>query len=159
MRNIVIVFFLLSILAICGNKTYSQQDKIKAGIMQVYDDFSTGNVQDLGTYIDAGFIEHTPAPNQKDGLEGLKGLIGDLKTAFPDGKFIIKDIIISGSKASVLSEYTGTNTGTFMGMPATNKPVDFMNIDYLLFNSSGKCTEHWGYGDDFKMMSQLGLMK
>jgi hypothetical protein len=46
-----------------------------------------------------------------------------------------------------------------MGMPATNKKIDIMGIDYVSFNSDGKVSEHWGYSDDMMMMQQLGLMK
>ena len=52
---------------------------------------------------------------------------------------------------------TGTNSGPFMGMPATNKKVDIMGIDWIKWEN-GKFTDHWGAMEDMKMMTQLGMM-
>ena len=145
---------------ILSSNSFSQDnDKIKEGIPKAYELFSNGNLSGLDKYIDAGYLEHTLARGQKQGLDGLIETIKSLRKAFPDLKFTVNDIIISGDKAAVLNTLTGTNTGEFMGMPATNKTVTVMGIDWLVFNKDNKCTEHWGYFDDMGMMQQLGLMK
>ena len=148
------------LLAININPSYSQdKDKIKDGINKVYAIFNSGDLSGLDKYIDAGYVEHTPGPGQKDGLDGIKEMMAGFKKAFPDIKFTINDIIISDNKAAVLSTLTGTNTGEFMGMPATNKKVTIMGIDWLVFNKDNKCSDHWGFEDDMGMMQQLGLAK
>ena len=42
-------------------------------------------------------------------------------------------------------------------MPATGKTTDVNGVDVFRFQD-GKCAEHWGYMEEMKMMTQLGLM-
>ena len=145
---------------LCFNNSYSQdKDKIKDGIYKVYELFTSGDLTGIEKYIDPSYIEHTPAPGTRAGLDGLKDVMANFKKSFPDIKFTVNDIIFADNRAAVLGTITGTNTGEFMGMPATNKKITVMGIDWLVFNKDSKCTEHWGYQDDMGMMQQLGLMK
>lgn len=132
------------------------KDAIRTKIMSAYDAFNNDQYDKLGDYIDAGFIDHSPFPNQKPGLSGLIESFKMMRTAYPDYKMTVKDVIIDGNKAAVLFNFKGTNTGEMMGMKATNKVVDVEGLD-LLYLSNGKATEHWGYIDTDKMMNQLGM--
>jgi len=38
---------------------------------------------------------------------------------------------------------TGTNTGEFMGMPATGKPIMVRDMDIVELDAAGKCVSHW----------------
>jgi hypothetical protein len=49
---------------------------------------------------------------------------------------------------------TGTNTGEFMGMPATGKKVKVGGIDMAKFKEN-KVIEHWGTFDVHSLMMQL----
>lgn len=134
------------------------ESKIKEGITIVYENiFSTGDFSEIDKYISADMIDHTPDEGQAQGLEGLKGAFKLFRTAFPDLKFKIIEIIFSGNKAAIHSNITGTNTGMFMGMPATNKKIDYNQVDIVYFNKENKATERWGYFDIMKMMTQLGM--
>lgn len=141
--------------------SYSQDEqKIKDAVKTVYENmFSTGDFTGVEKYIDENIVDHTPDQGQAPGLEGLKGAFRVLRTAFPDLKFKVTDIIVSGGKTTILSVITGTNTGEIMGMPPTGKKVDYSQLDLVYFNSSNKAVERWGYFDVMKFMSQLGLMK
>src|SRR5438876_905003 len=126
-----VLVMLFSVFA--ANNLFSQdKDKIKDGINKVFEMFNKGDLTGVEKYIDGGYIEHTLAPGQKEGLDGFKEMMESFKKAFPDIKFTINDIIISDNKAAVLSTINGTNTGEFMGMPATNKKVTIMGIDWLV---------------------------
>ncbi len=112
-------------------------------------------------YIDVNCVDHIPfAPDQKPGQEGFKQIFEMLFKAFPDFHQTVNDVTISadGKKVSVIMTITGTNSGEFMGMPATNKKVSFMGIDNLHLEN-GKFTDHWGLVDSQTMMQQLGMMK
>lgn len=145
---------------LCAAASYSQSntDKIKDGIAKVYASFNSGELSGIDKFISESYIEHTLPPGYPATREGLKSFMTDFRKAFPDLHFEINDMIITDTKAAVLSTMTGTNSGPFMGMPATNKKVTIMGIDYLLFNKDAICTEHWGYEDDMSMMQQLGMM-
>jgi len=52
---------------------------------------------------------------------------------------------------------TGTNSGSFAGMPPTGKRVTVSYIDMVRF-ADGKLAEHWGQMDQLGMMQQLGVI-
>jgi hypothetical protein len=55
------------------------------------------------------------------------GLVGALKTAFPDLKFEVEDVTVNGNQATVKTQVSGTNTGTLNlpmpGMPSNMPPT------------------------------------
>lgn len=158
-----VLYFLIFIILLVSSNIFAQSDTknselMKTRIRAAYDVFNSYEYDKLGSYIDDNFVEHSPDPGQKQGLTGLVDAFKNLKTAFPDYKLTINDIILEGEKASVLFTFSGTNSGDMMGMKATNKKVDVQGIDYLYFKN-GKATEHWGYLDMHKMMEQLGMAK
>jgi predicted ester cyclase len=161
MKYSILALLVFSVLNLSSQSSYSQNEqKMRDGITTVYETiFSTGDFTDIEKYIDANMVDHNPDPGQAQGIEGLKGAFKDFRTAFPDLKFKIIEIIVSGNKAVIHSNITGTNTGQFMGMPPTNKKVDYNQVDIVYFNSDNKAIERWGYFDFAKFMQQLGLMK
>ena len=132
--------------------------KYRAGVEVVLNSFSTGNVDGLDTLVDANYVEHSPPPGvEVKGLEGFKNMIKMNHEGFPDAKVTIMDYLESGDMAVVHFNWKGTNTGTMMGKPATNKAIDVNGIDLLKF-ANGKCTDHWGYFEEGKYMEQLGMV-
>ena len=55
------------------------------------------------------------------------GLVGALKTAFPDLKFEVEDVTVNGNEARVKAQVSGTNTGPLSlpmpGMPSNMPPT------------------------------------
>jgi predicted ester cyclase len=51
---------------------------------------------------------------------------------------------------------TGTNTGPFGNLPASNKPVKFNGKD-IVRTKDGKAVERWGVFDNLSMMTQIGM--
>jgi steroid delta-isomerase-like uncharacterized protein len=143
------------------SKLQAQDDAmIKAGIDKVYSMFSTGDMENLGNFIDENFLDHAPFPGQEPGLAGLKKSMEEMRKAYPDMKLTVNDVIVNSTndKAAVLFTVTGTNSGEMMGMKPTNKAISVQGIDFLYFNKEGKAYEHWGYIDTDAMMKQLGMM-
>jgi len=92
-----------------------------------------------------------------DGSEGVKVLTGMLRSAFPDFKATIDDILTEGDKVVIRMTWTGTQKGEFMGVPATGKRVSFGVIDIIRI-ANGKVVEHWGQMDSMSLMQQLGAI-
>jgi len=57
----------------------------------------------------------------------------------------------------VIYQTLGTNSGPMGAMAATNKTIDFSGNDIFKF-ADGKVVEHWGYFEETKFMTQLGIM-
>jgi steroid delta-isomerase-like uncharacterized protein len=119
--------------------------------------FGKGNYAYIDSAVSPDFVEHTPAPQYKPGIEGLKEWIPQMRQAFPDTKIEVLHVFGKGDLVALHVRQTGTNTGPMMGMPATNKAIDMRGVDVLRFKD-GKAIEHWGYWEEMKMMQQLGMM-
>jgi predicted ester cyclase len=52
---------------------------------------------------------------------------------------------------------SGTHTGDFMGIPATNKSFEVECMDMIRIED-GKCAEHWGVTDMMSLMQQIGAV-
>jgi steroid delta-isomerase-like uncharacterized protein len=63
--------------------------------------------------------------------------------AFPDLKFTIESIVPAGNQTYYLKTVaSGTNTGSFAGLPPTGKYVSVPDFDIITLNAEGKCTSH-----------------
>jgi steroid delta-isomerase-like uncharacterized protein len=154
------IFLLFLILFFAGSTLQAQDDaKMVDKIKKAYEVFNSADYAAFGDFIADDFIDHSPFPGQKPGLEGIIGAFKMMKNAYPDMKITVNDVIVNSSndKAAVLMTFTGTNKGEMMGMKPTGKSVNFQGIDLLYFKND-KATEHWGYIDTDTMMKQLGMM-
>jgi steroid delta-isomerase-like uncharacterized protein len=120
--------------------------------------FNRGNVGIVGEVFSPDFIEREQLPpGIPTGREGVKALNTMLRSAFPDFKATIDDILAEGDKVVLRMTWSGTQKGEFMGVPATGKRVSFGVIDIIRI-SNGKFVEHWGQMDSMSLMQQLGAI-
>jgi predicted ester cyclase len=61
--------------------------------------------------------------------EGVRVLFGMLRTVFPDLRLDIQEQKVEGNRVVSRIVGTGTHTGSFLGKPATGKPVAWQSID------------------------------
>ncbi len=61
--------------------------------------------------------------------EKVIGNIAGFTQAIPDLKWEIKEVLVSGDRAIVRGEATGTPAGAFMGVPHSGKSFRIMSID------------------------------
>jgi steroid delta-isomerase-like uncharacterized protein len=103
-------------------------------------------------------VEQIPLPGQGPGLEGLKDVLRGLRAAFPDMHWIIQEQISEGDRVLSRFEWTGTHRGTFLGVPATERPVTVwgMVIDRL---EGGKIKDTRIIMDTLGLMMQLGVVQ
>jgi steroid delta-isomerase-like uncharacterized protein len=120
--------------------------------------FNRGNMSLADEFIAPDFVEHEELPpGIPPGREGVKQLTAMLRSAFPDFKATIDDMIAEGDKVVVRMTWRGTHKGEFMGIPPTGKSVSFGVIDIVRF-AGDKFAEHWGLMDSMSMMQQLGAV-
>jgi len=117
--------------------------------------FNNGDFDGLEALVAPDMIEHQDGATS--GIDGLRALITELRTAFPDLHLEIQDTAISGDTAWFRIRATGTNDGPIWGRPATGRPMDITVMDVLRF-SDGRMVEHWGVADRLAMLKQIGAM-
>ena len=120
--------------------------------------FNRGNVSVVDELLAPDFVEHEELPpGIPPGREAVKQLSTIFRSAFPDFKATIDDMIAEGDKVVARQTWSGTHKGEFMGVPPTGKKVSFGVIDIVRI-AGGKVVEHWGQMDGMGMMKQLGAI-
>jgi predicted ester cyclase len=118
--------------------------------------FGKGDLNVIDEVVSSDFQEHEPAPGIRSGRDGVKDIIGMMRTAFPDLSVRIDDTFGVGDQLCARATFMGTNTGSFMGNPPTGRSVAWEAID-VIRSRDGRITEHWGQMDIMGLLTQLGL--
>ena len=117
-----------------------------------------GNISLVDELFAPDFVEREELPpGIPPGREAVKQLSTMFRSAFPDFKATIDDVIAEGDKVVARSTWSGTHRGEFMGIAPTGKSVSFGVIDIMRI-AGGKFVEHWGQMDSMGMMQQLGAI-
>src|SRR5574341_1640002 len=123
----------------------------KALVRQIVEEvFNRGNVSLADEFLAPDFVdrEELPPGIPRD-REGVKQLTTMLRSAFPDFKATIDDIVAEGDKVVIRQTWSGTQQGEFMGVPPTGKSVSFGVIEIIRI-AGGKVVEHWGQMDSMR---------
>ncbi len=118
---------------------------------------SQGNMSVADEVVALDYVGHPTPPGVPAGREGLKQVVTMYRSAFPDLKTTIHDIIAEGDKVVLHMTHSATHKGEFMGIPPTGKSASFGEIAILCF-TEGKIVEYWGQTDMMGMMQQLGII-
>lgn len=129
----------------------------KAIIRRYREMHNQNKLDHLEEIVSTDLISHSMIPGLPAGPEGGKMAHQIFHSAFPDIQVTTDDLIAEGDK--VVERYTasGTNTGSFMEMPATNKKFQTNGVATFRL-ANGKIVEHWGLDDQFGLMVQLGMI-
>jgi steroid delta-isomerase-like uncharacterized protein len=103
------------------------------------------------------FVELDPLPGQQPGREGLKEVIGQMRSAFPDIHWVLDEMVAEEDKVFSRFTWSGTHRGAFLGIPATgrNVRVTGMVIDRV---ADGKMAESRILMDRLSLMQQMGVI-
>jgi steroid delta-isomerase-like uncharacterized protein len=119
--------------------------------------WTKGNVDVLDDMHTPDFFDHSELPGVSPDTAGMKQFIAGLHAAFPDLAITIEDMVAEGDRLVGRWVMTGTNTGSFNGMPVTGRPVTLSGFD-LLRVEGDRFAEVWGVADIAGMLQQLGVM-
>lgn len=87
--------------------------------------------------------------------EDLKKRMLAFKAGFPDIKRSIDEITVNGHIVTIRGWVTGTNTGAFMGAPATGNKVKVSMLAVYKLDTAGKIAEAWIEFDRATIEKQL----
>ena len=121
--------------------------------------WSSGRVELLDEILTPDYINHTPgSPNPIPGPAGLKPIVLEMRTGFPDLHYDIKDLIITPERIVARTIVRGTHLGSLWGIQPTLKKFEVLqiNIEYI---KSGKISEHWRVTDEHALLNQLWFTK
>src|SRR4051794_31317797 len=83
-------------------------------------------------------------------LEGFEMM----KHAFPDLRAHVEDIVAADDKIAVRLRFRGTHVGTFLGIPATGRAVEYVSHEFYRV-AHGLIAEEWICSDMATLLRRL----
>lgn len=117
--------------------------------------FAKGNAALIEELYWPDVVDHNPAPGQRGGHEGLRDVLADFHSAFPDQQMQLHGTLADGDLAVDFWTFRATHTGEIGGWPATGLEVTFHGID-VAHIVDGRIKEIWHVEDMASMWSQVG---
>ena len=105
-----------------------------------------GNLEVVEELVTADYVDHTPWPGSPPNRDGLRQGMAQVRSAFPDLKLEIKDMIGEGDKVALRLMSTGTHKGEWAGIPPSGKRVSTTSISIYRI-ADGKIVESWDIND------------
>jgi len=104
------------------------------------------------------YIHHDPStPDVGRGPESEKKRATLYRTAFPDLRLTIEEIIAEGETVMARWSCRGTHKGDFSGIAPTGKHIIISGVSIARF-ANGKMVEGWINWDALGLMQQLGVV-
>jgi steroid delta-isomerase-like uncharacterized protein len=112
--------------------------------------------EDVATFFASDFRRHLDVTTPPITAEMHLARMMRLRGAFPDARTTVEDILAEGDRVAFRLTIHGTQTGPFLGAPATGKTVavPFFGIVRI---ANGKIAEQWGGLDQADLFRQLGV--
>jgi predicted ester cyclase len=120
--------------------------------------FNEHNLDAVETLKVPEYIDWDPYPGQREYLSGFKSVLTAFFEAFPNFRYDVEHEMCEGDMLVCLGRWSGTNTGTLMGIPPTNRHLSGRRIDVVRF-SGDKMSERWGTGPELQMLQLMGIVK
>ena len=118
--------------------------------------FSRGDLDAAKEIISADFVDHLTHEDER-GLEELKYYVTIYRTAFPDIRDTVEEIVAEGDKVVVRWTSRGTDQGEFMGVAPTGRHVTFTGMR-LFRIAENEIAESWVNIDERGLQEQLGTV-
>jgi hypothetical protein len=81
----------------------------------------------------------------------------DRRASFPDLRYRIVDLVVSGDRAAVRWRAAGTQAGEFGPVPPTGRVVSYSGATFLRFDAEGRIADVWSTNELFQLLQQLGV--
>ena len=138
----------------------SELEKNKAVVMRYVNEIQNGHSIDaIESVFAEDFVDHMASSGGLflGGMDGLKQGYATFLNAFPDLHVTVENLIAEGDKVVAYKTLTGTHSGPHLGIPATNKRVQYQIISiYSIMNE--KIAGYWGLQDEMSLMRQFGVI-
>ena len=133
-------------------------EESKATMRRYLDVFEQGNIELLDELLAPDYINHSPAtPDLPTGPEGVKAVVTMFRSAIPDLRVVVDDMIAEGDKVATRYTLEGTHESELFGVPPTSRQLSIKSITVERV-SDGRIRDHWRVTDELGMMQQLGAI-
>lgn len=122
--------------------------------------FAGGDLDFVDDALAAGAVDHQE-PEGTDFAAHLKYVISTLRTAFPDLRFDVHELVCEGDVVACRSTMTGTHQGPLrigpMAALAVNgTSVEVAHMHFFRYDAEGRITDLWHVWNTLALARQLG---
>jgi steroid delta-isomerase-like uncharacterized protein len=121
--------------------------------------FEAVNAGDIDAGVAAlapGSLHHGKVSNYRP--EGVGVLFTMLREVFPDLRLDVREQRVDGRRVVSRVVATGTHTGTFLGRPASGRPVAWQSIDIAEVDAEGRIARRfWDVWSDATLWKEIGF--
>jgi len=160
MKKLISMAFVLTLVLFSSFAAQAQKMDLASKNIKFY-----GHVWDVAVnegrmnILDTAFAENvilhtTPAVT---GKANAIAYYSNYVTGFSNRQFTVRESLGQGNKVVKYWNFKGKHTGTFFGIPATNKDVDVVGCTIATI-VNGKITEERDFMDMLEFLQQLGIM-
>lgn len=115
--------------------------------------WNKGNTAAIDEFYTPDFVGHFPFGESLD-REGLKKAVALHRTAFPDWREQIEDIVAEGDGVAIRFASRGTQRGEFLGIKPTGRSVRISEAAIFRI-VDGRIAEQWVFPDVGSLLEQL----
>ena len=120
--------------------------------------FNEGRIENVDQFLPPSYVLHDGPPGTPPGPEAVKQIVAMFRSAFPDLKITIEELIAEGDKVCARVITRGTHKGPFGGIPPTGKPVTVPGLTMMRV-ADGRITDSWVKNDLLGLMKQIGAQE
>jgi steroid delta-isomerase-like uncharacterized protein len=160
-RSIVTLLCLLGLASCSRDRAASQSMDEKRIVIERYFSqlFNQGKVALVTELLHPDYVNGSPgSPELPRGREGVAIVVKALRTAFPDLRYEIEDMVIGADAVAVRTTLRGTHRGDFFGIAPTGRSVEVSQMTIERFKD-GKIVAHHRLTDELTLQRQLGVVK
>jgi steroid delta-isomerase-like uncharacterized protein len=117
--------------------------------------FNEGRVDMLEQLLSPSYIYQDAPPGTPPNADGIRQVVTNARTAFPDLKVAIVDMVGEGDKVCARLTTRGTHKGVFFDIPPTGKTISMKGMT-MIHLVDGRMVTSWVLNDVMGLMNQLG---
>lgn len=129
--------------------------KTEATIRAYFAALDAGDAGRIASFCTPGVIQYFPGEPAPLGLSDIQKRAAGFKMGFPDVRREIKQIVVADGWVTVRGLLSGTNSGVFMGRPATGKSISIPVLGLFRLNAEGLIEEAYVEFDTKLVEKQL----
>ena len=114
-------------------------------VRKIVDDmFNAGNLKIAAEIFAPNFVDrgHETQAGKAGGPEGFAHFVSAIRSALPDIKATIHNMIAEADYVAMWNTATATHRGELFGMPPSGKRISMKDFHFFRFQN-GKIIEHW----------------
>jgi len=129
----------------------------KAIVRRWVEAFNEGNLDAVDELLTDTYIRHDPNSPEVRGPEEEKQLIVMYRSAFPDLRFTVEDMVAEDNRVATRLGISATHKGELLGIPPTENRLSLTALEIYRLRE-GKIDEQWVNVDTLGMMQQIGAI-